>query len=166
MPKQRSKSRQKKRRQKLQPQAKPPQPKPLQGALQVRSQADFERYLDGARPVIVDFWAPWCGPCKAMAPTFERVARTFEGRAHFLKVNTEQLPELASALGIRSIPTLVVLLGDQVINSHVGLTDEKTLAQMVEKAVDRSQGITWGTKLRRIFSREAPAADTAAASPG
>jgi thioredoxin 1 len=134
------------------------------GALHVRSQQAFERYLDDPQPVVVDFWATWCGPCRAMAPTFDRVAKAFDGKAHFLKVNTEELPELAGVFGIRSIPTLLVLVGDEVINSHVGLTDEATLTRMAHKAVEKSQGVTWATKLKRLFSKEQSSESESAAS--
>jgi thioredoxin len=123
------------------------------GPIQVRSQAAFERFLDEPEPLIIDFWAPWCGPCKAMAPTFDRVAKEYEGRVHFLKVNTEEVPELAGAFGIRSIPTLIVMIGDEVVNSQIGLTDEATLKRMADKALDKSQGVTLATKLKRLFSR-------------
>jgi thioredoxin len=123
------------------------------GPIQVRSQAAFERFLDEPEPVVIDFWAPWCGPCKAMAPTFDRVAKEYEGRVRFLKVNTEEVPELAGAFGIRSIPTLIVMIGDEVVNSQIGLTDEVTLKRMADKALDRSQGVTLATKLKRLFSR-------------
>jgi thioredoxin-like negative regulator of GroEL len=88
-----------------------------------------------------------------MAPTFDRVAKEYEGRVHFLKVNTEEVPELAGAFGIRSIPTLIVMIGDEVVNSQIGLTDEATLKRMADKALDKSQGVTLATKLKRLFSR-------------
>jgi thioredoxin 1 len=90
-----------------------------------------------------------------MAPTFEKVAQAFQGQIRFLKVNTEEVPELAQAFGIRSIPTLIVLDGTTVINSHVGLTDEATLTRMARQALEKSQGITWGAKLKRLFSKDA-----------
>jgi thioredoxin 1 len=121
-------------------------------AVHVRSRAAFERLLDEPQPVIVDFWAPSCAPCRAMAPTFEKVAEEYEGRVRFVKVNTQEVPELAGAFGIRSIPTLVVLLGEQVVNTRVGLTDAATLRRMADKALDKKDGVTLASRLKRLFS--------------
>lgn len=133
---------------------------PPRGPIHVTSRAAFERHLAGEQPVIVDFWAPWCGPCKAMSPVFDRVAQQLGDQVRFLKVNTEQLPELASAFGIRSIPTLLVLQGGEVINSNVGLTGESNLAQMAQKAIDRASGVTFTDRVKRLFGR-GPAAQQA-----
>jgi thioredoxin 1 len=121
-------------------------------ALHVRSRAAFERLLDEPQPVIVDFWAPSCPPCRAMAPAFDKVAQEHEGRVRFVKVNTQEVPDLAGAFGIRSIPTLVVLLGERVINTRVGLTDAATLRRMADKALDKRDGITLASRLKRFFS--------------
>jgi len=121
-------------------------------ALHVRSRAAFERLLDEPQPVIVDFWAPSCPPCRAMAPAFDKVAQEHEGRVRFVKVNTQEVPDLAGAFGIRSIPTLVVLLGERVINTRVGLTDAATLRRMADKALDKRDGITLASRLKRLFS--------------
>ena len=72
--------------------------------------ADFDRVVAASTlPVVVDFWAAWCGPCQQMAPQFEQAARTLKGRALLVKVNSDENPQLASRFGIRSIPTLLRL---------------------------------------------------------
>jgi thioredoxin 1 len=121
------------------------------GVVHVPTQAVFERYIDSDQPVIVDFWAPWCGPCKVMSPIFDRVAEQFAGQVHFLKINTEQLPEVAGAFGIRSIPTLLVLKGDEVVDSHIGLTTEPDLVRMARRTTDRAEGVTFTGRVKRLF---------------
>ena len=80
--------------------------------LEVGSTADFERLVSrSAVPVIVDYWAPWCGPCRMVAPELEKVARRADGRYVVVKVNTDVLDELGARHGIRSIPTLAVFHG-------------------------------------------------------
>ena len=71
-------------------------------------------------PVLVDFWAPWCGPCRAMAPQFEAAARQLKGRALLLKVNSDEAPRLSQHYGIRSIPTLIQLQGGREVQRLSG----------------------------------------------
>jgi len=80
------------------------------------SDANFDKVVAASDlPVVVDFWAPWCGPCRQMAPQFEQAAHTLKGRALLVKVNSDDNPRTASRFGIRSIPTLVRLQrGDEV----------------------------------------------------
>jgi thioredoxin 2 len=81
----------------------------LDGAPVELREEQFEAFVSRtALPVLVDFWAPWCGPCRAMAPHFERAARGLKDRVRLVKVNTEEAPALAARLGIRAIPTLVL----------------------------------------------------------
>ena len=82
-------------------------------------------------PVVVDFWAPWCGPCRAMAPVFERAAKELEPHARFAKVNVDEEPALASRYGVRGVPTLIVFDHGKVREQRAGLVDMSFLRGLV-----------------------------------
>ena len=84
-------------------------------------------------PIVVDFWAPWCGPCKMMAPTFTSVAAQFPLKARFVKVNTENEQMLGAKFGIRSIPTLMVFKNNKEIDRISGALDANSLRNWVSK---------------------------------
>jgi thioredoxin 2 len=85
------------------------------------TEANFDTVVGGSElPVVVDFWAPWCGPCRAMAPAFEQAAAQLQGRARLVKVNSDDNPQLAARFGIRSIPTLVRLEGGREVRRTSG----------------------------------------------
>lgn len=85
-------------------------------------------------PVVVDLWAPWCGPCRSLAPVLERVAADFAGRVLVVKVNVDEEPELAEAFNVRSLPTLHAMRGGEVFASRVGAPAEAVLRAFFEEA--------------------------------
>jgi len=97
---------------------------------------DFANVAEGSKiPVIVDLWAPWCGPCRMVSPALENLARTFAGRVKLVKVNVDEAPGLARRFQAQSIPTLLVMRDGQVVDRQIGAAPESALRRWLEAAL-------------------------------
>jgi thioredoxin 1 len=99
--------------------------------------AAFEKsILQNTLPVIVDFWAPWCGPCKMVAPMLDKIAREYAGRVIVAKVNTDENPEWAGKYGVQGIPTMLFVYGGKIIHRQVGAMPERMLREAVTQFLE------------------------------
>jgi len=96
--------------------------------------AAFEKsVLQSQLPVIVDFWAPWCGPCRMVAPILEKIAKEYAGKLVVSKVNTDENGEWATKFGVQGIPTMLFVAGGKVVHQQVGAVPEPFLRDMVDE---------------------------------
>jgi len=99
--------------------------------------AEFEnKVLQSELPVIVDFWAPWCGPCKMVAPILEKLAGEYAGKLIVAKVNTDENPEWMMKYGIQGIPTMLFVFGGKLVHRQVGALPERMLRDMVTQFLE------------------------------
>jgi thioredoxin 1 len=94
---------------------------------------NWQEVLSSSKPVLVDFWADWCWPCRALAPTLEKLAQNYGNEVVFAKLDVDELPELAGQFGIQSIPTLLLFQGGEVIEQIVGLQSYDKLAGLLDR---------------------------------
>ena len=95
--------------------------------------SNFDQIIAGEKPVLVDFWAPWCGPCRMIAPVIEEIAAEFDGRAIVGKIDVDEEPGLAQRFGVMSIPTLIVLKDGKVAEQAVGARGKADVAAMLTR---------------------------------
>ena len=91
--------------------------------------------IESSQPVLVDFWAEWCGPCKMIAPVIEELAAEFDGKAKVVKVNVDEQPKLAQEYGVRSIPTLLFFRDGKVAEQLVGAAQKEALAEKLNSLI-------------------------------
>ncbi len=103
--------------------------------LSLTSENFEQQVVKSAQPVLVDFWAEWCGPCKSIAPILDTLAKQYEGKMSFGKVNVDDAPQLASDYNISSIPTLLIFKNGQIVEQVVGLRSERDLKAKLDAAL-------------------------------
>lgn len=98
--------------------------------------AQFEtEVLQAGEPVLVDFWAEWCGPCKALSPLIDEIANDMKGKVKVVKVNIEEAPEAPTKYGVRGVPTLMIFKNGQVVDTRVGGMPKGQLEDWIQKAI-------------------------------
>jgi thioredoxin 1 len=104
--------------------------------IQTLTDANFEQTLNtSAQPILVDFWAEWCGPCRRLAPTVDELATDYDGKLVVAKMNVDENPNTPMRFSIRGIPTLLLFKRGQIVEQVVGLADKESLKRMIDKHV-------------------------------
>nr|YP_010156060.1 thioredoxin [Cumathamnion serrulatum]QQY85373.1 thioredoxin [Cumathamnion serrulatum] len=101
--------------------------------LKVKDSSFYEEVIEASCPVIVDFWAPWCGPCRMIAPVIDQIADDYKNIIKVVKLNTDDNPTTSTEYGIRSIPTVMIFINGQKVDSVIGAVPKSTLLNVLNK---------------------------------
>lgn len=104
--------------------------------IKVPDEAFEKTVLESSLPVVVDFWAPWCGPCKMVGPILNKLAGEYAGEMIVAKVNTDENPEWAMKYGVQGIPTMLLIYDGKIVNRQVGALPEPMLREVIEQFLD------------------------------
>jgi thioredoxin 1 len=102
-------------------------------AVQQITDANFDSVVNGGKPVFVDFWAPWCGPCRIVGPIVEELAPAYDGKAVIAKMNVDDNPHVAQRFGVTSIPTLMMFKNGKLVDRIVGAAPRAALQQFIDR---------------------------------
>ncbi|MDD6209022.1 MAG: thioredoxin [Bacteroidales bacterium] len=101
----------------------------------VFTDSNFEEYLNSDKPVMVDFWAEWCGPCRTVAPIVDELAAEYEGKINIGKINVDENDDVVSRFGIRNIPTILFFKGGELVDKQVGATTKPAIKAKLESLI-------------------------------
>ena len=117
-----------------------------------------DHILESEIPVVVDFWAPWCGPCKLMTPILEQVSKSYPESVRFAKLNTQSNVQIARNLNIRSIPALIIFYQGEVFDVSIGVTPADRLHKMIRRVLDKHEDVGFFEKVKRLWKKTKPEA--------
>lgn len=110
----------------------------MTGSVKEVTDSSFQQQvLESRKPVLVDFWAAWCGPCRALAPTVEAIAERYAESATVVKLNVDDSPSTAAFYGIRGIPTLILFSGGKEVERVIGAASKESISEMIERYIDQ-----------------------------
>ncbi|MDR3691681.1 MAG: thioredoxin domain-containing protein [Fimbriimonas sp.] len=110
--------------------------------LQIKTASFRAEVIDNPDPILIDFWAPWCGPCRAMKPNLVQAAEKLLGQVRVAQVNVDEEPAIAEAFGIKSIPTCVLIRGNAILDAYVGLVPSAVLVDKVLLKIGQTKEVT------------------------